>query len=82
MVDVNGVQVDLPYVDFEDQADMCELVRTLLVARKFENYNINMKQLTFEFIDSINCYGDDGQTKVCAATDSAFPERNKWLVLF
>ena len=61
---------------------MCEIVRALLVARKFVNFEVNMLDLGYEFLDFISCYGDDGQTKVCAATSGAFLEGEKWLVMF
>ncbi len=38
---------------------MCEMVRALIVARKFENFKVDINRLTFEFLDEINCYGDD-----------------------
>ncbi len=60
---------------------MCEIVRALIVARKFENYKVDINNLSYEFLDEIECYGDDTQTKVCAATDDAFPNGPKWLVL-
>ncbi len=44
----------------DNQADMCVVIRTLLVARKFDNYNLNMKQLSHDFLDMINCYGGEG----------------------
>jgi hypothetical protein len=59
LVDVNGNGVEVPHVDFDDQADMCEIIRTLIVARKFDNYKVDINNLSYEFLDEIDCFGDD-----------------------
>ncbi len=57
LVDVNGEEVTQ---DFNDQADMCEIVRAILAAGKFEKVPKGPKNLQYEFLDQISCYGDDG----------------------
>ncbi len=56
-MDVNGEEVTQ---DFNDQADMCEIVRAILAAGKFEKVPKGPKNLQYEFLDQISCYGDDG----------------------
>ncbi len=63
MIDANGVKYNNEIENVEDQADMCEIIRTLIGYNKFEKKSINdhtLKDMNYEFLDQINCYGDDG----------------------
>ena len=81
MVDVNGVPRALG-TDFDDQADMCEIVRTLLANGYFPGADKSLKALTYDFLWNIFCPGDDGQTKVCAFNVNSFLDKSNWFVMF
>ena len=53
---------------------MCEMIRTLIAKRKFPNFEVNMKNLSLDFLDQISCIGDGDQTKVCAVTEGSFKD--------
>ena len=55
-MDVNGEPVDK---DFDDQADMCEIIRALIVSGKFEGTD-DLNNLNVDFLDHIDCAGSDG----------------------
>ena len=61
-MDVNGGKHDQ---DFEDQADMCEIMRTLKESGKIEGMGEGAA-VTIDIIDHISCPGDEGQTQICA----------------
>jgi hypothetical protein len=48
LVDVFGEPVGQ---DFSDQADMCEIVRAMLAAGKFQNVGNNIKELQQDWLD-------------------------------
>jgi len=78
LVDVNGDPVER---DFEDQADMCEIVRALVANGKFPEIGEDVKSIDLKLLDYIDCPGSEGQTEVCAATGGSFAESNGWLIL-
>jgi hypothetical protein len=80
LVDVAGNKADPPHQDFDDQADMCEIVRALVAHGKF-NFGKNMDNISLELLDKIDCPGGDSQTQVCAANVGSFAEKNKWVVM-
>lgn len=79
-VDVLGNKADPPFQDFDDQADMCELVRALVANGKF-SFGKNMDSISLELLDKIDCPGGDGQTQICAANTGSFAEKQKWVIL-
>jgi hypothetical protein len=78
LVDVNGDSVD---TDFEDQADMCEIVRALLANGKIPEVGEDIKSIDLKFLDYIDCPGSEGQTEICAATGSSFADRKSWIIM-
>ena len=78
LVDVNGDQVDK---DFDDQADMCEIVRALVANGKIPEIGEDVKSIDLKLLDYIQCPGNDGQTQVCAATGGSFAESKGWLIM-
>lgn len=78
LVDVNGVKVDY---DFEDQADMCEIIRALVANGRFPEIGEDVTNIDPRIVDYIDCPGNDGQTGVCAATEGSFADRKKWYIL-
>ena len=64
---------------------MCEIIRTMIGSEKFPKRglaDINLKEMNFEFLDQIDCYGQEGQTRVCAVNGGSFNQQEKWIVLF
>jgi len=57
LVDVNGEPVDR---DFDEQADMCEIIRALIASGKVKNYGDNVKSLSTDIADHIDCAGTAG----------------------
>ena len=51
MADVDGKIVMPPSKDFDDQADMCEMIRTLIVHGRFPGYTAEISELNFDFLD-------------------------------
>lgn len=56
LVDVNGDPVDR---DFDDQADMCEIIRALIASGKFKGVD-DVTNLNNDVLDQINCAGNEG----------------------
>lgn len=78
-VDVNGNQSDPKHQDFEDQADMCEMIRALVASNSF-SFGSNMNNISLELLDKIDCTGSSSQTQICAATGSSFAEKASWVI--
>jgi len=85
LVDVNGDPVD---TDFDDQADMCEIVRALIANGKVPEVGEDVKSIDLRVLDFIDCPGSDGkkynkigQTEVCAATGGSFADKKSWYIL-
>jgi len=55
LVDVNG---DAVKEDFEDQADMCEIVRAMIAGGKVPTAKADVKNIEDEAFDAIDCPGD------------------------
>jgi hypothetical protein len=78
LVDVNGEPVEN---DFDDQADMCELIRALIANGKFPKIGESLKNIDDSFLDDIDCPGVEGQTEICAATGGSFADKKGWNIL-
>lgn len=78
-VDVFGNPANPPHQDFDDQADMCEIIRAL-VGNGFFSFGKNMDSISLDLLDHIDCIGSQGQTQICAATVGSFAENDKWVV--
>jgi hypothetical protein len=57
LVDVNGDPVEN---DFDDQADMCEIVRALIANGKVPEVGEDVKSIDLRVLDFIDCPGSDG----------------------
>ena len=77
LVDVDGNPVE---EDFEDQADMCEIIRTLVGNGKFPELGTDVNHISTRIVDYINCPGGDGQTRVCAVTGRSFADKDSWYI--
>ena len=77
LVDVDGNPVPK---DFDDQADMCEMIRAFVANGKFYEIGQDVRSISLELIDHITCPGGDFQTQVCAVTGGSFSEKNKWYI--
>ena len=78
LVDVNGEPVDK---DFDDQADMCEIIRAFVANGKIPEIGEDVKSIDLKLLDYIDCPGSEGQTEVCAATGGSFAEPKGWLIM-
>lgn len=77
LVDVNGNPVES---DFDDQADMCEIVRALIANGKIPEVGEDINFIDLKVLDYIDCPGNDGQTQLCAATGKSFAEKKSWYI--
>jgi len=55
LVDDTG---DIVESDFDDQADMCEIIRAGLAAGKFSDITTEMTAIPLKILDFIDCPGD------------------------
>ena len=78
-VDVAGNPMENEWQDFDDQADMCEIVRAFVAAGKF-SFGVNMNNISLDLIDRVDCVGSDNQSQLCACTTGSFAEKNKWVI--
>jgi len=78
LVDVNGEPVEK---DFEDQADMCEIVRALIANGKFPSIGESLKNIDDSFLDEFNCPGINGNTEICAVTGGSFANKKLWVIM-
>lgn len=79
-VDLNGNKAIPPYQDFDDQADMCEIVRAFVGNGKL-SFGKNMDSISMSLIDALSCPGAEGQSQICAANTGSFAEKSKWVIL-
>ena len=78
LVDVNGTPFQS---NFPDQADMCEIVRTLVANGKFPGVSEDISTVPLSIVNYINCPGDITQTKVCAVTGGSFAYKPGWYIV-
>ena len=78
LVDVNGDPVEK---DFDDQADMCEIVRAFVANGKVPEIGEDVKSIDLKLLDYIECPGAEGQTQICAATAGSFADQKMWLIM-
>lgn len=77
LVDVNG---EVYNSNKPEQADMCEIIRTLIGNGNFPDIGTDMTGLTSKLTRLIDCPGDEGATEVCAATPFSFAEKKGWYI--
>jgi len=78
LVDRDGKPVDN---DFEDQADMCELVRALIAGGVIKGSKL--EELSESSVDGIDCpgEGDLGQSEICAVSGGSPAQKYAWYIL-
>lgn len=77
LVDVNGNPVEN---DFDDQADMCEIIRALIANGVFPNISTDVTNINPDIVNLIDCPGEQGQTEVCAATAGSYADKEGWYI--
>lgn len=77
LVDVNGKPVEN---DFDDQADMCEIVRAVIAGGLLEGAKLD--ELSPSVVDGIDCPGEGelGQSEICAVSGGAASQRYAWYI--
>lgn len=78
LIDAKGETVK---ENFSDQADMCEIIRSLIGNGKFPGIESDVSKIDSSIVDYINCPGGEGQTRVCAATGKSFANKEEWYIL-
>ncbi len=79
-VDVNGEPSSPPYQDFDDQADMCEMIRAL-IGNGYFSFGNSLQNISTEILDYITCPGSLYQSQICAATASSYPKKASWVIM-
>jgi len=76
LIDVNGesYQINKP-----NEADMCEIIRTLIGNGYFPGIN-SVLSLSPKIVKLISCPGEEGSTKVCAANPYDFNRNEAWYI--
>lgn len=77
LVDVEGNPVAK---DFDDQADMCEIIRALIGNGKFEGFPDDVTNISADIVEYVGCPGKLGQTQICAATSRSFADKKGWAI--
>lgn len=78
--DVNGDPVQ---EDFNNQADLCEIVRSAAAKNLFNIKNLDMRKLKDRIVDLIDCAGPLGEKegpRICAASSSSFFNEASWTI--
>lgn len=78
LVDDSG---DIVETDFDEQADMCEIVRAAIAAGKFQKITTELVNIPVKVFDNVDCLGDSRQTEICAVTGSSFFQKDTWFML-
>jgi len=78
LVDRDGKPVDN---DFEDQADMCEIVRALIAGGIIKGSKL--EELSETSVEGIDCpgEGDLGQSEICAVSGGSPAQKYAWYIL-
>jgi len=78
LVDRDGKPVDN---DFDDQADMCEIIRALIAGGVIEGAKLD--ELNDSVVDAIDCPGesDEGQSEICAVSGGSAAQQYAWYIL-
>jgi hypothetical protein len=71
--------------DYDDQADMCEIVRAAVAANVFNIPDLNMQKLPDDLLDKIDCAGISNipryGPRICAATGGSYFQQDSWTIL-
>lgn len=77
LVDVNGDSVDN---NIMYQADMCEIIRSLIANGKITGVSDNISYIPLSAIDYIGCPGGDFQSNICAVNSGSYAENYNWYI--
>jgi hypothetical protein len=66
--------------DFDNQADICEIVRAAVAKNVFKIRDLNMQSIPETIINKIDCAGtvDKRGPRICAATGTSYYQRDSW----
>lgn len=77
---VDGVG-DIVENDFEDQADMCEIIRAGIASGKLKKITADLINIPLKILDYVDCAGEPEQSEICAVTGSSFFQKDTWYIL-
>lgn len=63
-----------------DQADMCEIVRALIAAGKFEGISTDLTNVQMSLLTAIDCPGEEKGTKICAVNGISIYKKDMWSI--
>ncbi len=69
------------FQNFEDQADLCEIIRAG-IAKNLFGQDINMQKIPESILDKIECAGSGAKNspQICAATGSSYFQKDSWSI--
>lgn len=76
LVDVNGKAIEK---DFDDQADMCEIVRALIAGGALEG--VSLDNLNEDSFNDISCPGNPRKEGICAVSGGSPNQKYSWYIL-
>ena len=68
--------------DFDNQADMCEIVRAAVAKNIFKIRDLNLQSIPIGIINKIDCVGtvDKKGVRICAATGTSYYQKDSWSI--
>jgi hypothetical protein len=75
------ISITYNFSDFEDQADMCEIVRAMISAGVIQG--AKLEELSESAVEGIDCpgQGDEGQSEICAVSGGSPAQKYAWYIL-
>lgn len=78
LVDETGEPVDQ---NIPDQADMCEIVRSLVAAGTFKGITSDVRNIPLELLTAIDCPGEEKGPKICAVNGISIFKKDMWSIM-
>jgi hypothetical protein len=68
--------------DFDNQADICEIIRAAVAKNLFKIKDVNLQSIPESIINKIDCVGtiDRRGPRICAATGTSYFQRDSWSI--
>jgi hypothetical protein len=70
--------------DFDDQADLCEILRAAVAQNLFDIPDLNMQKIPDDIVDKIDCAGLSDiprkGSRICAATGGSYFQKDSWTI--
>ena len=80
--DTSSHAENFSFKDFDNQADICEIVRAAVAKNVFKFKDLNMQSIPENIVNKIDCVGTNDRRgpRICAATGTSYYQRDSWSV--